>query len=234
MIIELAGLNIISFLLTLSSYYFSTERLVAFTSFIIATYIFTILAGFILLIYPPEFTRIIQTCINITEDRKAAWIKNLVRPYFTERILPELVTYTCLISALTGMWLFLWLRRERWVRKLEEARCPTTDRSKFGMRAAPFQILEHSKLEWIVGACVLLMSMALTGVAAYLLDNIMRGRRGMILNSDGETGENLLGVGQIVALFVWAPLLVEMGYDAVYGCKTYFAARSPPFIPRWS
>lgn len=67
----------------------------------------------------------------------------------------------------------------------------------------------------------MLMSMTLTGVAAYMLDNIMRGRRGMILNSDGETEENLWGVGQIAALFVWAPLLVEMGYNAVYGCKTY-------------
>jgi hypothetical protein len=77
----------------------------------------------------------------------------------------------------------------------------------------------------------MLMSMTLTGVAAYLLDDIMRGRRGMILDSNSETGDNLWGVGQIAALFVWAPLLVEMGYNAVYGCKTYFATRSPPLIP---
>ena len=101
------------------------------------------------------------------------------------------------------------------MRTLEEARRPTADRSEFGTRAAPFQTLKYSKLEWVVGVCVMLMSMTLTGVAAYLLDGIMRGRRGMILNSDGETGENLWGVGQIAALFVWAPLLVEMGYNAV-------------------
>jgi hypothetical protein len=234
MITELAGLNIISFLLTLSSYYFPVERMVVFAPSVIATYVFTMLAEYILLIHPPQFGRIIRTCIHIAEDRKLAWTKDLVGPYFTERILPELVVYTCLIFALTGMWLFLWLRRGWWVPTLEEARLPTADRSEFETRTAPFQPFKHSKPEWVVGVCVMLMSMTLAGVAAYLLDGIMRGRRGMILNSDGETGENLWGVGQIAALFVWAPLLVEMGYNAAYGCKTYFAARSPPFIPRRS
>jgi hypothetical protein len=230
-ITELAGLNIISFLLTLSSYYLPIKRMVVFAPSVIATYVFTILAEFLLLIHPPQFGRIIRTCIYMAEKRKQVGIKDLVGPYFTERVLPELVAYTCLIFTLTGMWLFLWLRRGRWVRTLEGARRPTADRSEFGIRAAPFQTLKYSKLEWVVGVCVMLMSMTLTGVAAYLLDDIMRGRRGMILDSNSETGENLWGVGQIAALFVWAPLLVEMGYNAVYGCKTYFATRSRPLIP---
>jgi hypothetical protein len=215
-ITELAGLNIISFLLTLSSYYLPVERMVVFAPSVIATYVFTILAEFILLIHPPQFGRIIRTCIDMAEKKKQVGIKDLVGPYFTERVLPELVAYTCLIFTLTGMWLFLWLRRGRWVRTLEGARRPTADRSK---------------LEWVVGVSVMLMSMTLTGVAAYLLDGIIRGRRGMILDSSSETEENLWGVGQIAALFVWAPLLVEMGYNAMYGCKTNFATRTPPLIP---
>jgi hypothetical protein len=232
MITELAGLNIMSFLLTLSSYYFPVQRMVVFAPSVIAIYVFTMLAEYILLAYPPQFGRITQTCINVAEDGKVAWIKDLVGPYFTERILPELVAYTCLIFTLTGMWLFLWLRRGRWVRTIEETRSSTADRSEFETRAVLFQTVQYSKLVWVVGVCVMLMSMTMTGVAAYLLDGIMRGRRGMILISDGETGENLWGVGQIAALFVWAPLLVEMGYNAVYGCKTYLTVRPLLFIKR--
>ncbi len=117
---------------------------------------------------------------------------------------------------------------------MEKARCSTADRSEFETRAAPFQTSKYSKLERVVGVCVMLISMTLTGVAAHLLNSIMRGRRAMFLISHGETGENLWGVGQIAALFAWAPLLVEMGYNAVYGCKTYFAARFSPFKLWWS
>ena len=52
-----------------------------------------------------------------------------------------------------------------------------------------------------------------------LLEIIMRQRRAMIMLSDGTTGENLWNVGQIGALFAWAPLLVEMGYNGMYGWK---------------
>jgi hypothetical protein len=219
MITELAGLNIMSFLLTLSSYYFPVQRMVVFAPSVIAIYVFTMLAEYILLVYPPQFGRIIRTCINVAEDGKVAWVK-------------ELVAYTCLIFTLTGMWLFLWLRRGRWVRTIEETRNSAADRSEFETRAVLFQTLQYSKLVWVVGVCAMLMSMTMAGVAAYRLDNIMRGRRGMILISDGETGENLWGVGQIAALFAWAPLLVELGYNAVYGGKPYFTVRPPLFI-KW-
>ncbi|KAF7502220.1 hypothetical protein GJ744_006433 [Endocarpon pusillum] len=230
-ITELAGLNIISFLLTLSSYYHPIERMIVFAPSAITIYVFTFLAEFILFIHPPQFARIIQACINIAENKKQAGTKDLVGQYFTKRELSELVPYTCLVTALAGLWLFLWLRRGRWVQTLEGARRPPADRSRSGTRAAPFQTLKYSKLEWVVGVCVMLLSMGLTGLAADTLSGIMGDRRGMILDSNGETGENLWGVGQIAALFVWAPVLVEIGYNVVDGCKTDFAAMSPLSLP---
>ena len=65
----------------------------------------------------------------------------------------------------------------------------------------------------------MLISISLAGMSISLLEIIMRQRRAMILLSDGTTGENLWNVGQIGALFAWAPLLVEMGYNGVYGWK---------------
>ena len=146
------------------------------------------------------------------------------------RELSEVVLYTGLILALTGMWLFLWLRRGRWVKRLEEAKRPTADKSGFETRAAPFQTLPYSKPEWIIGVCVMLISIGLTGVAAYLLNSLMRARRAMSVAFNGETEENLWGVGQIAALFAWTPLLVEMGYNAVHSCKTGLAASPRRFI----
>ena len=70
MIAQLAGLNIISFLLTLSSYYFPVQRIVVFTPSVVATSVFTILAEYILLIHPPQFGRIIQMCMNVVENTK--------------------------------------------------------------------------------------------------------------------------------------------------------------------
>lgn len=198
-----------------------------FAALVVTTYVFTILAEYIVFVRPPQFGRILQTCLDVAKDKKLTWAKDLD---MNGRELSEVAPYTGLILALAGMWLFLWLRRGRWVRTLEEAKRPTADRSESETRAAPFQTLTYSKLEWIVGVCVMLISIGLTGVAAYLLNNIMRGRRAMSVAFNGGTGENLWGVGQIAALFVWAPLLVEMGYNAVHSCKTGLAARPPPFI----
>ena len=220
MITELAGLNIMSLLLTLSSYYLPIKRMVVFAGSVIATYVFTLLAEYILVIHPPEFGRIIQTCIRHAEERKLEWTKDLVGPYYTEKTIPELVAYTCLIFVLTILWLFLWLRRRR------KAKMSEKDRSEQGTGAVCCLKFEHSRVEWAVGACIMLMSLTLTGVAVYLLDDIMRGRRGMILNTDGKTAETQWGIGQIGAVFVWAPLLVEMGYNAVPACKNYFKERT--------
>lgn len=209
---QLAALNIISFLLTLSSYYFSIQQMIVFAPSVVATYIFTILAEYILLIHPRQFRRIIQTCMDADEDKKVTWTKELRGSYLMDRALPELLSITGLIFALTGMWLFLWLRRGSWVRTSEEVRSLTVDRSEFETRAALFQTFEYSKPVWVVGVCVMLISMTLAGVAAWFLNDIMISRRGMNLLSDGEAGENLWGVGQIAALFAWVPLLVEMGH----------------------
>jgi hypothetical protein len=100
---------------------------------------------------------------------------------------------------------------------LEEGECQKGDEMGSGRRVT--QVDDYSKSERVVGVCITLISVALAGMAGSLLDIIIRERRTMILLSDGRTGENLWGVGQIGALFAWAPLLVEMSWNGVYGFK---------------
>ena len=215
MIGRIAGLNTMSFLITLSSYYYPVERMVVFAGSIIATYVFTLLAEFILAVHPPKYQRIIRACVRSVEDEKYLSIRYLVGMLNSEPIVSsELVADTCIVFILTGMWLFLWLQRGRKVQALEDFSFSARDKPERGKTIEPFQRSEHTKTEWVVGSGVMLTSLTLTGVAAYLLDGIMQARRGMIMNYGVRTAENEWGIGQIGAMFIWAPLLVEMGYTA--------------------
>ena len=220
-----------SFILTLSSFYWPIDRMAVFAAAMIATYVFSLLAEYILTIHPPKFGRMITACISAAKDDKLVWTKDLIGPYFTEKTLPELIVYTCLIFALTILWLVLWIPRGWRNRKSEaisivkdekpeEAPLPSGQTSQFGSKGLPFPTTKRSPLEWIVGTSLMVLSLGLTGIGAFLLDGIFEGRRGMILTSNDKYGENLWGIGQIAALFVWAPLLVEMGYTAVSGWKS--------------
>lgn len=98
----------------------------------------------------------------------------------------------------------------------DEAEYDNGDKSASARRAALLQTSNYSKLERVVGTCIMVISITLAGMSVSLLEIIMRQRRLMILLSDGATGEDLWNVGQIGAVFAWAPLLVDMGYNAVY------------------
>lgn len=216
---HLAGLNITSFLLTLSSYHFSIQRMVVFAPSVAAIYVFTTMAEYLHLIHRQPFTRIVQTCRDVAKVKNVSWMKDLVQPFTKSVVFPPLFAFTGLLLALTGLWLFLYRRRGGWAGTFDGKGGQNGDKPRSGIRAAPLQIGIYSKSERVVGVCIILASMSLAGMAISLMEIIMRYRRTMILISDGKTGENFWGVGQIGALFTWAPLLVEMSYTAIYGCK---------------
>jgi hypothetical protein len=188
---------------------------------------FTIVGEYILIVRPPPFGRLALACIDVAEDRDLPWAKQIIEPYDDGKVYPQLFSYTGLIFALIGMWLFLWLRRGRRARTSDRVRHQTGEESESEATATPSQVASYSNSEWVVGIFIILVSTSITGLALSLLGRIMRERRAMTLMSDGKPAENVWGVGQIGALFAWAPLLVDLVYDAAHECRTCAGARSP-------
>lgn len=139
-IMHLAGINVTSFLLTLSTYQFSIQRMAVFVPSIIIIYVFKALAEYIYLVRPLPFVRILQTCKDVAEDRKLRWNKDLVQPFTRSNVFPPLFAFTGLIIALTGLWLFLWLRHGRGVGTCSETGREDGDKSGSAARATPLQI----------------------------------------------------------------------------------------------
>lgn len=226
----MACLNIINFLLTLSAYYSPIRQIVVFAPSVVAIYCFTAVTEYILLVRPIRFKRILQICLDVARERKVPWSEDLTPPYIQGEQLPPLLSITGLVLVLTGMWLFLWMRRRRWAPASWEMRRQAGDESHIRQRATQFH--NHSKTEWSVGICAMLISLTLAVLAVLQLGEIMGQRRAMILISDGRTGENSWSFGQIVAVFAWAPLVVDIGCGVLDGCKKTTVSNNsiPSFI----
>jgi hypothetical protein len=193
------GVNITSFLLTMCSFYRPVERIAVFAFSVAAISVFTLLIEISPITGERPFEKLLQTCADIAEQRKLPWARHTIRPYVPGQDLSTVFSYVGLLLALVGMWLFLWLKQG------------------WRIMNGAIQAGNYSKSEWVVGVFNILTSITLAGLATDWLISIMTLRHAMKLASDGRTGDDSWGIGQIGAPFAWAPLLVDMGYTAVYG-----------------
>jgi hypothetical protein len=218
-ITHLAGLNVTSFVLTMSAYLFPIRRVFVFAPGVAAVYVFTGMTEYLHVARKRPFGRILKACRDVAVEKELPWRKDLVEPFEESTVYPPLFAFTGLILGLTGLWLWLWYRRGRWVGSLSEVEGQKEVKVWAETKATRLQVDDYSRSERVVGVCITLASITLAGMAGSLLEIIMRERRTMILLSNGRTGEHVWGVGQIGALFAWAPLLVEMSWSGVYGCN---------------
>jgi hypothetical protein len=69
------------------------------------------------------------------------------------------------------------------------------------------------------------MSLFMVWIAVDSFRGILLQRWGMDLIWDGQTGVNEWGIGQIGALFTWAPLLTDLAWSGVHDIRQWLGGR---------
>ena len=71
-------------------------------------------------------------------------------------------------------------------------------------------------LEGVLVVLIIILSSFFCYVAIECFRDLMVVRVSMSKLWEGETGENVWNIGQIIAPFAWLPLLIEILYSAIY------------------
>ena len=72
----------------------------------------------------------------------------------------------------------------------------------------------YISLEWALGTAILLGAIASTGIAISFIIALKSIRKTMVEMHGSVDEENVWGIGQVGAIFAWAPVLVDIAYKS--------------------
>ncbi|KAH8732073.1 hypothetical protein GQ44DRAFT_273037 [Phaeosphaeriaceae sp. PMI808] len=185
-------ITLTSVLLSSTAMYQRIKRSALFGLGLIANIIFTIFASFGPLIKGHPVDPILQACVNVSKTQNLPWSDGGVTPYKFPEFYAVTFPYVGLMGISLCTWLFLLLRGGHW----------TTIYDEFNYMRPTVKILLM---------IIFLASTALSGLTCRHIYFILEMRRALSRGWNGDIEEGSWGVGQVLALFAWTPLLIEVG-----------------------
>jgi len=194
--IFLVALTGSTFLSTASAFFFPTEKLGLFLILVVVCGMFTTFTWLAPAIRGLPFEGIFRICWVVAKERGYAPNNVLIAPYNSAITSLKVMLVVVAIASFIFLWVHLRRRGPRWEGKLSRL----------------------ESIDLFTRICAVLMfvlSIVLVLFSFLALFVIMYMRRAMLQIWNGDTGEDRWGFGQVSALFVWAPLFVEIGESAL-------------------
>ncbi|KAH7394758.1 hypothetical protein BKA66DRAFT_455757 [Pyrenochaeta sp. MPI-SDFR-AT-0127] len=196
--IHLVSIVSSSCLSTASAFFFPVKKLGRFFFLLVVGHImaaFTCVAPFIRHF---QFDHIFRVCMVEAGKRKLVSESIFLQPYYHPFSIVRGGLAIIIIGAMVFLWTILRRRGPQW--KPEEEKLD-----------------EFRRKDSFTKGCVLVMfalSIGLLMWSSFALYRVLHFRQDLFSFWDGKTGEEVWGFGQVSALFVWAPLLAELGDPA--------------------
>ena len=239
-ILQSIGISAPSLLITAAAYYEEIQRKWLLVLGAVLTWIFSILTE----IRPMTTLNIgglLQSCVEYAEKEHLGWGVDAIRPFNVYGVVLSSVDLG--LSIILAL-IWCWLRQLRWSRgqnrsDLEaglvelESLQPSTREQSFDTPCpsnsiknrvcAAWNVVRRDMLkfwqrylEGVLVVLIIILSSFFCYVAIECFRDLMVVRVSMSKLWEGETGENVWNIGQIIAPFAWLPLLIEILYSAIY------------------
>jgi hypothetical protein len=114
-ITQVVGIAIISLSLVLATIYRRIERMAVVLFMFLATFVLSVIAVLAPATILKKFNTLTQACSDMSKDRKLPWSPDVMGRYDIKTVFPELLSDIALVSALSAIWCYLWLRRRHWM-----------------------------------------------------------------------------------------------------------------------
>jgi hypothetical protein len=226
---DVVTINVISIFLMITAFYRQIKLLPLFCFAFVATALLALAAGYSPLIGGHQADSVLRACIDTSKTLNSPWGNGGVKPYEFPQFYAEALPLPILLIILACLWLFLWLRREKWkyIKTFSQFREPDQILMLIeGLKYGRPSIVLTLRILFVL---IFTISVALLVFAVRSIDDILRSRRALAAGWGGKIDDKVWGVGQVLAVFAWTPWLIDMGSSVVKSAKRYFRGeRGPP------